>query len=62
VGEVYDKEIEKALVPLVKHFEFMLGTKPNHSHGIKNISMSKKNVEIFFSKIKSRMHKREHMI
>jgi len=33
VGEVYQKEISKALVPLVKHFEFVLGTKPNHSQG-----------------------------
>jgi len=31
VGEVYQEEILKAYVSLVKHFEFVLGTKPNHS-------------------------------
>ena len=45
VGEVYQKEISKALVPLVKHFEFVLGTKPNHSQGKWGVSMTNRNVE-----------------
>jgi len=45
VGEVYEEEISKALVPLVKHFSFVLGTTPNHSQGMRTISITKKNIE-----------------
>ena len=45
MGEVYGKEIEKAPIPMEKHFEFVLGTKPSHSQGIGNISTTKRNVE-----------------
>jgi len=31
VGEVYEEEISKVPIPLVKHFSFVLGIKPNHS-------------------------------
>jgi len=43
VSEVY--QISKAHVLLVKHFEFVLGTKPNHSQGITSVSMTKRNIE-----------------
>ena len=38
--EVYKEEIGKTHIPLVKHFEFVLGTQPNHSQGIENILMT----------------------
>jgi len=41
VGEVYGEEISKAHVPLVKHFAYVLGTKPNRSQGIGSVSMTK---------------------
>jgi len=40
-----EKKISKTLVPLVKHFVYVLGTKPNHSQGIGSVSMEKRNVE-----------------
>jgi len=42
---VYEEEISKAPVPLVKHFSFVLGTTPNHSQGMRTISITKKNIE-----------------
>ena len=45
MGEVYQEEISRAPVPLVKNFEFVLGTKPNHSQGIGSVSMTKRSVE-----------------
>ena len=39
------EEISKAHVPLVKHFSFVLGTKPNHLQHIGSVSMTKKNIE-----------------
>ncbi|QCD97249.1 putative transposase [Vigna unguiculata] len=45
VGEVYGEEIEKAHIPIIKHFQFVLGTKPSHFQGIGNISLAKRNVE-----------------
>jgi len=45
VSEVYGEEISKAPVPLVKHFAYVLGTKPNHSQGIGSVSMTKRNAE-----------------
>jgi len=45
VGEVYQEEISRAHVPLVKHFKFVLGTKPNHSQSIGSVSMTKRSVE-----------------
>ena len=59
---MYQEEISKALVPLVKHFEFVLETKPNHSQGIESVSMRKRNVERQLLQVKWRMHKREQMI
>ena len=43
--EVYQEEISRAPVPLVKHFEFVLSAKPNHSQGIVSVSMTKRSVE-----------------
>ena len=45
MSEVYGEEISKAPVPLVKHFAYVLGTKPNHSQGIGSVSMTKRNAE-----------------
>ena len=45
MGELYQEEISRAPVPLVKHFKFVLGTKPNHSQGIGSVSMTKRSVE-----------------
>jgi len=45
VNEVYEEEIEKEPIPLVKHFEFVVGSKSNHSRHIGNISMTTKKVE-----------------
>jgi len=38
----YQEEISKALIALVKYFEFVLETKENHSQGIQSVSMKKK--------------------
>jgi len=46
VGEIYQEEISKAPVPLAKHFEFVSGTKPNHSQGIRSVLVTERNVEI----------------
>ena len=45
MGEVYGEEIEKAHIPMVKHFQFVLGTKPSHSQGQGNISLAKRHVD-----------------
>ena len=45
MGEVYREDISRAPVPLVKHFEFILETKPNHSQRIRSVSMTKRSVE-----------------
>ena len=45
MGEVYQEEISKTLVSLVKHFEFVLRIKPNHSQGIRSVLMTKRNIE-----------------
>ena len=62
MSEVYGEEISKAPVPLVKHFAYVLGTKPNHSQGIGSVSMTKRNAERQVIKVKWRMNKKEQMI
>jgi len=42
VSEVYGEEISKAPMPLIQHFSYVLGTKPNHSQGIGSVSMAKR--------------------
>ena len=51
VDGVYGEEIAKARVLLVKHFVFVLGTKPTHSQGIVSVSVTKTNVERQFVQI-----------
>ena len=50
---MYVEEIEKAPISMVKHFEFVLGTKSSHSQGIDNISTTKGNVvkQLFQSQV-----------
>jgi len=50
VSEVYGEEISKARVSLIKHFVYVLGTKPNDSQGIGSVSIAKRNVERVYSK------------
>ena len=42
VGDIYQEEILKALVPLVEHFVMVLGRKSNHSLGVGSAPITKK--------------------
>jgi len=42
MGDIHQKEISKAHVPLVEHFVMVLGRKSNHSLGVDSAPITKK--------------------